>query len=219
MKQNNGWYLPDYDKHFIEWMKENNETTYQRLQREYAIKQVKKFRTAIDIGGNIGFWSKDFCKLFQHVEIFEPDKSNLECLYKNLEPYKNYNINEVGLGQEETTKNFYISTTTSGGHSVFRNQVFEENVLTSSIEIKKLDNYQLENVDLIKIDTQGSEFDILQGAIETLQNNNCVLNIEIEHKNDEQKKKGKEIIDFLKNLNYIEFGRSRKKEVVFTKIK
>ena len=72
---------------------------------------------------------------------------------------------------------------------------------------------------MIKIDTQGSEFDILHGAIETLQNNNCVLNIEIEHKNDEQKKKGKEIIDFLKNLNYIEFGRSRKKEVVFTKIK
>lgn len=219
MKQVKGWYLPTYDQHYEEWMHINNEASYQRMQREYAIAQVKQFRTVLDIGGNIGFWSRDFCTLFDHVEIFEPDKSNLECLYKNLEGHTNYNVNEVGLGAEQTTKEFFISSTTSGGHSVFRDQIFEDNVTKAHIELKKLDDYNFENVDLIKIDTQGSEFDILQGGRETLLANDCVLNIEIEHKNEEQKKRGKEIIAFLESLNYTEFGRSRKKEVVFTKNK
>ena len=217
MKVVNNWYLPDYDVHYEEWMLFNKETTYQRLQREYAIAQVKNFRNVIDIGGNIGFWSKDFCSLFEHVEIFEPDKSNLECLYKNLEGHSNFNIHEVGLGKEETTKEFFISPTTSGGHSVFRNQIFEDTVIESSITIKKLDDYQFENIDLIKIDTQGSEYDILQGAKQTLENNDCVLNVEIEHKSEDQKIKGKQIIEYLAGLGYKEFGRSRKKEVVFTK--
>ena len=43
--------------------------------------------------------------------------------------------------------------------------------------------------------------------------------MEIEHKNEAQRRKGKQIIEFLDSVGYKEFGRSRKKEVVFTKWK
>ena len=54
MKKVHDWFLPEYDSHYEQWMITNNEKNYQRLQREYALKQVKHFRTAVDIGGNIG---------------------------------------------------------------------------------------------------------------------------------------------------------------------
>ena len=198
-------------------MKINNEVTYQRLQRKYALRQVKNFHTAIDIGGNIGFWSRDFCDKFENVIIFEPDASNIECLKANLSGKENYTLHEVGLGSKEETKTFYKSMTTSVGHSFFRNEIFEQDVEESQLQIKRLDDYNYKNVGLIKIDTQGSEQDILLGAERTLLENDCVLNVEIEHKNDAQKAKGKQIISYLNSLGYTEFGRSRKKEVVFTK--
>ena len=219
MKKVHNWFLPDYDGHYEQWMITNNEKNYQRLQREYALKQVKHFRTAIDIGGNIGFWSRDFCDRFENVIIFEPDASNIECLEANLSDKQNYVLHKVGLGSKEETKTFYKSLTTSGGHSFFRDQVFEKEVEESQLKIKRLDDYGYKDVGLIKIDTQGSEYDILLGGEQTLINNDAVLNIEIEHKNEGHKKRATEIIDFLSSVGYKEYGRSRKKEVVFKKVR
>ena len=128
MQKVHGWYLPDYDQHYEEWMTINNETSYQRLQREYALNEVANFRTAIDIGGNIGFWSRDFCERFKDVIIFEPDASNIECLEANLQNNNNYSLHRVGLGSKAETKTFYKSKVTSGGHSFFRDQIFEKEV-------------------------------------------------------------------------------------------
>jgi len=219
MKKVHDWFLPEYDSHYEEWMMTNGETTYQRLQREYALARVTKFRRAIDIGGNIGFWSRDFCGKFDDVVIFEPDQTNIECLKENLKSHNNFTIHEVGLGSKQELKEFYTSTTTSGGHSFFRDQIFEDNVGKTTLEVNRLDDYHFTDVDLIKIDTQGSEYDILLGGEQTLIKNDCVLNVEIEHKNEKQKQKGKEIIEFLQSVGYREYGRSRKKEVVFTKWK
>jgi FkbM family methyltransferase len=217
MKKVYDWFLPDYDSHYEKWMTLNNEKTYQRLQREYALNQVKHFRTAVDIGGNLGFWSKDFCKQFDNVTIFEPEPSNIECLKENLKMHSNFTLHEVGLGSKEEIREFYTSLTTSGGHSFYRDQIFENEVNKTMLPIKKLDDYNLTNIDLIKIDTQGSEYDILLGGKQTLINNDAVLNIEIEHKNEGHKKRAKEIIDFLSSVDYKEYGRSRRKEVVFKK--
>lgn len=216
MRKVHDWFLPDYDQHYEEWMVINNETEYQRLQREYALEQVTNFNTAIDIGGNIGFWSRDFCNKFDNVIIFEPDASNIECLEANLSHKENYTLHKVGLGSKEETKTFYKSLTTSGGHSFVKLNV-NGKVEESQLQIKRLDDYEIQNVGLIKIDTQGSEYDILMGGRETLLNNDCVLNVEIEHKTKLQRRHGEEIISLLKSLGYHEFGRSRKKEVVFTK--
>ena len=217
MKKVHDWFLPDYDSHYEKWMTLNNEKTYQRLQREYALNQVKHFRTAVDIGGNLGFWSRDFCEQFDNVIIFEPEPSNIECLKENLKMHSNFTLHEVGLGSKEEIREFYTSLTTSGGHSFYRDQIFENEVNKIMLPIKKLDDYNLTNVDLIKIDTQGSEYDILLGGKQTLINNDAVLNIEIENKNEGHKRRAKEIIDFLSSVGYKEYGRSRRKEVVFKK--
>ena len=88
MQKINDWYIPDYDTHFKEYLATHG-NEYQKEPRDFALRQVTKFRNAIDVGGNIGFWSKDLCKLFTNVEIFEPDASNVECLELNLHSHSN----------------------------------------------------------------------------------------------------------------------------------
>ena len=50
----------------------NGEFTYQQSHRDYVLEFVDKFDVAIDVGANVGFWSKDFCRKFKKVWAFEP---------------------------------------------------------------------------------------------------------------------------------------------------
>ena len=71
----------------------------------------------------------------------------------------------------------------------------------------------------MKLDTQGSELEILEGAKQTLMNNNCLLNIEIEQKNPEQEKEYWTILKFMESLDYHKLPRFKKSEVLFAKRK
>ena len=60
------WYLPDSDSHFSEYFnhprnKSLHPGQYQKVSRDQSISLVSSFRTAIDIGACVGFWSKDLC--------------------------------------------------------------------------------------------------------------------------------------------------------------
>lgn len=221
MQRFNGWHIPDYDTHYIEHLasKGIKGYEYQKEPRNHALEKVKKFRTALDIGGNVGFWSRDMCKRFERVEIFEPDPSNIECLTLNLKGHDNYRLHQIGLGIENTQKEFYKSNVSSGAHTFNPAHLTEGGFSKSVLEIKTLDSFNLTEVDFIKIDTQGSELDILQGAKQTLIENNCVLNVEIEQKNPKQVEMGKPIFEFMESIDYEKLVRYKRDEVLFAKRK
>lgn len=218
MQKIKDWYIPDYDSHFREYLSIHG-NNYQKEPRDHALSQVTQFRTGLDIGGNVGFWSKDMCERFQRVEIFEPDLSNTECLRLNLDQYKNYTLHEVGLSNENTSKEFYKSEVSSGGHTFNQDTLRGGAFSVSVIEVKTLDSFHFNDVDFIKIDTQGSELDILQGAKQTLLENDCVLNIEIEQKNQSQVAKGRPIFDFMESIGFEKLRRYKRDEVLFAKRK
>lgn len=218
MQKIKDWYIPDYDSHFREYLSIHG-NNYQKEPRDHALSQVTQFRTGLDIGGNVGFWSKDMCERFQRVEIFEPDLSNTECLRLNLDQYKNYTLHEVGLSNENTSKEFYKSEVSSGGHTFNQDTLRGGAFSVSVIEVKTLDSFHFTDVDFIKIDTQGSELDILQGAKQTLLENDCVLNIEIEQKNQSQVAKGRPIFDFMESIGFEKLRRYKRDEVLFAKRK
>ena len=218
MQKIKDWYIPDYDSHFREYLSIHG-NNYQKEPRDHALSQVRQFRTGLDIGGNVGFWSKDMCERFQRVEIFEPDLSNTEFLRLNLDQYKNYTLHEVGLGNENTSKEFYKSEVSSGGHTFNQDTLRGGAFSVSVIEVKTLDSFHFTDVDFIKIDTQGSELDILHGAKQTLLENDCVLNIEIEQKNQSQVAKGRPIFDFMESIGFEKLRRYKRDEVLFAKRK
>ena len=53
-------------------------------QRNASLKYVTSYRTALDIGSNIGQWTRPLAKVFDQVICFEPNPNFRECFRKNI---------------------------------------------------------------------------------------------------------------------------------------
>ena len=151
--------------------------------------------------------------------IFEPDSSNAECLNLNLSGKDNYTLHTVGLGDITGTRTFYKSKTTSGGHTFVKEHARHHEFAQMSLQIRTLDSYNFTDIDFIKIDTQGGELAVLKGAVETLRENDCVVNVEVEQKNPDQVTRSKPIFKFMDSIGYHTLQRYKRDEVLFAKRK
>jgi len=79
------------------------------------------------------------------------------------------------------------------------------------IQCRTLDSFHLENVDLVKIDVDGHEVPLLEGARETLSKNTPVINIEM--KREKRPSQVKRTEQILKDLGYRFKERTKSDEV------
>jgi hypothetical protein len=92
MKQVGGVWLPDHEEHLIAWMRNRNEVvdgklTYQHHKLQEAMKWVRNWRTAVDVGAHCGLWSMHLAKRFKQLHAFEPVADHRECFAKNVPTY------------------------------------------------------------------------------------------------------------------------------------
>ena len=204
MKFIEGWYLPDGEKHFSNYLIEVKNSKfpreYQKQQRENSIKFVDSFNTAIDIGACVGFWTRDLCKVFKRIICFEPYKNSSDCLIENLKEFDNYELYNVALSNQNGKGDLLVSKDGIGSNSL--NDFALKNDYTIQVEKKRLDDYGFRNVDYIKIDVQFYELFVLEGAYQTLKDNNPLLCIECARRNKEELAYVKKINQFLTKLNY-----------------
>lgn len=169
------------------------------LLRQIAYKHVKQWRGCVDAGANVGMWTRSLMQDFETVYCFEPNPVFIECWHKNIPADKNAILNEVGLGETESTANFALPL----------DQQLQRK--PGSIKIKTLDSYELNNIDFIKIDVDGYEDLLLKGAKETLTNNDPVINIEMKRS---KRQKVCEVADkILRQLGFRPRKRTNSEEV------
>lgn len=180
-----GWAFPDIDSHFHRHVGEHPLTDYQQVATDTAYKFVKNFNSAIDVGANIGLHSVRFAQKFKNVYSFEPVTSNFECLKLNASTFDNIKLYNLALGETDKTDVIELpkNSTNCGAYSFVDFKNSEEMLLRETIQIQKLDNFNLD-ADLIKIDVQGYETLVLNGAVNTIKKNRPVLIIEIIHQQD-----------------------------------
>lgn len=166
MKLINNWYLPDNDEHFA---KIPNLFYYQIDKKKISIKLCKNKRVAIDIGAHIGTWAIYLAGFFEKVYAFEIDSENYNCLIKNISVQKKFNIEafNIALGEYNGCCGFNLNSDKNSGAGQI--------TFYGQHPIKTLDSFQLSDVDYIKIDTQGSEHQILKGATFLLKRNSPVI--------------------------------------------
>lgn len=179
MKVWNSLYLPDDEHHLVDWMQKAGEIvdgkpTYQYPKYREALRQCKQKRRVIDVGANLGLWSRVMALDFQHVEAFEPVEKHIECLMLNA---PKVNLYQVALGNEHG----FVEMVTSGdscGDTSPKSGVGKEVTVSKSVEMVLLDDYNFKDVDLIKIDCEGFELFVLQGAEKTIVENKPVIIVE-----------------------------------------
>jgi FkbM family methyltransferase len=166
MYQVHGWWFPDQDTHFADMLNKNIKKgggpVYQEPVRKVSIGLCGNKGLALDIGANVGLWSKDLCNHFDRVIAFEPVADFRDCLIKNVTG-SNFEVRACALGESDTQINMII-TAENTGHS----HVDTTSIGSGSIPMYRLDTLDLPQIDYIKIDCEGYENTILRGAKETI---------------------------------------------------
>jgi len=174
MKEALGWHWPDGERHMIEWMETpknarllNGRWAYQGKKQE-IVRQVctdmTHMRTAVDVGAHIGLWSFNLAHWFQMVRAFEPVAAHRECFEKNVTTGDGEVILfATALGREEGQISMRVNPISTGDSWV--DPAAKGNY---NIPMKTLDSFELQDVDLIKIDCEGFEENVVRGAEATI---------------------------------------------------
>ena len=138
-----------------------------RRELEYWVPEEIRPEVILDIGGNVGITSVYFSWRFPQARIysFEPVPSNFAVLEKNMAGLANATAYNYGLGAKDETALIYAcdDETNAGGFSLYDLGVDKSS--SQEIRIRNmqqvLEELEITSVDLIKIDTEGAEYDIL----------------------------------------------------------
>jgi len=134
---------------------------------QYGVPDPIRPQVILDIGGNIGGSAIYFAVHFPRARIyaFEPIEENFTLLKRNISPYPHIQAFPVALGNSNRVQEIFSSDNPKnyGGFSFFPEG--SNPVQKRKVQIKHARDYLCEigvkKTDLIKIDTEGSEYDIL----------------------------------------------------------
>jgi len=128
----------------------------------------------IDVGANVGGFSIRLARYFKEVHAFEPNEFNADALNENIVLNKITNIvqHKVGLGDKEMECQMSMR---GGGSSILATLPELE---YATIQVKTLDSLNIPDVGAIKIDTEGYDEQVLEGAKNTILKYKPILVIE-----------------------------------------
>lgn len=191
VKQVHGAWLPDREDYLVRDIEVSPRfaggPTVQFKKFARAIPEVRQFRHAIDIGANIGLWTRVMAACFDRVTAFEPNPECHEAFWRNNVganrlPYPGDQprlvLQQAALGKEPG-----MITLNTKLRSTGFTKVDEAGDLV--VEQRTLDSFELTEVDLIKIDVEGWEHNVVKGGVETIRRCKPVMIVEQKPNNAE----------------------------------
>ncbi len=170
MKEWRGLYFPDGETHLMEniAMPDNaiswhGKPTYQFRKFQAAFQYIRNFRHAVDVGSHIGLWSQVLADCFTTLSAFEPTPEYRDCFEKNLQDRYNWKLYPYALSFNAADVELSIDPWHSGSTHI-RSEHEEPWPQTIPAQSRRMDDFSLRDVDFIKIDTEGWELHVVQGA-------------------------------------------------------
>lgn len=173
MREIRGIWLPDGDVHLAEQVMNpgnplvDGKGTYQRNKYLAAMKFVQGRKHAVDVGANVGLWSRLMVKDFEVVTAIEPVAEHLACFEKNV---KGARVLPVAVGDKAISVRICVPS-----EHVMSAYVADQGELVSVVT---LDSLELGAIDFLKIDIEGYEYEALVGGEDTIRNARPVIIIE-----------------------------------------
>jgi FkbM family methyltransferase len=142
-----------------------------------------KNKDSVDIGANKGVFTYILSKMSNKVYAFEPNPKMYSILkdakIKNALTYQVALSDKSGIAELLVPMNEKTNKFSNQGASLSKVKVSGANK-SVQVEEKTLDSYKFNNIGFIKIDVEGYEMQVLNGAKNTLLKNKPVLMIELE---------------------------------------
>lgn len=167
-----------------------------------------------DVGSCWGIYSLRLSNIYKKLTIlsFDPIEKNIDRLKSSIA--KNNILNIKTFHTAIGSKQGYVELGATEKYSP-NYEINESNaVIKEKSKINFLDNmFEFKNKYLVfKIDTEGFEYEILNGAKKLLRNNNCFLQIEIKYKNYD------DMLNLLKSLNFnqVSINKTNKTDFFFS---
>tara|TARA_Y100000590_G_scaffold4532_1_gene6095 strand:- start:2401 stop:3144 length:744 start_codon:yes stop_codon:yes gene_type:complete len=206
--------------------------TLQHTFEKEVVKFINKKRRLVifDVGCYRGIFVKTILNLVGRKKnkfyLFDINKK-VKKYIQNLIKFNNFYYNEIALsdknGQANYNYNNFFESAGSSLSNIVKNDKrwnFSRRLLLAlffyktknftkyKVKTMTLDNFvkrkKINSIDILKIDIEGSEYELLKGAKNTLKRNKIkIILVEIIDKKNSYKKKEKKIINLLKNFALI----------------
>lgn len=159
------------------------------FEESYLAAITKKYceqKVVLDIGANIGNHALYFANFFtyEHLHAFEPQPNNAVLTQKNLLPFQEkITVHPVGLSSESKIIRLRIQDSNNSGGFVTeaKNNIDITIPTPYEMQFETLDSFHFDDVTFIKIDVEGHELPILEGARDTIARNKPIISVENLH--------------------------------------
>lgn len=152
----------------------------------------------IDVGANTGLFAMWFSDIFLKGYLFEPtpDLFNILKINININNLRKYKIYNLACSAKKEVLELIVTGKLSGNNRILNGEAIEESESIIKIKSISIDDLDIKNgIDFLKIDTEGSELSILEGAKNTLKkSSNAIALVE---NND-----FKGLLKFFKKINW-----------------
>jgi len=184
--------IPGIDKKIWTWPRDNP-----RMLRYFDAASPSDVNAAVDAlpfirgscvqaGGSMGVWPLRLAQFFTTVYTFEPDPDSFHCLRENTRDVQNIRAHHAALGEQQGL----VGVT----HPELDNYGATQVTADGQIEMKRIDDLQLEDCGLIYLDVEGFESRVIRGALQTIERCKPIIGVEV--------KLDKEVVPLLKSMGY-----------------
>ena len=170
------------------------------FEKAYAFETKKLNPYIIDCGSHIGMSILYYKKVFKNAIIkgFEPDKVNFEILNKNIAEWGFNDIEVLPNPVWNNDEEIIFETAGAMGGKINKNQNTDQ--LSQRLKAIRLADLLVQEIDFLKIDIEGAEFEVLMDCKDKL---HFVKNLFIEfHSNFQEEHKLIEILSVLKKSGF-----------------
>jgi FkbM family methyltransferase len=158
----------------------------------------------IDIGAFIGTHTMALSDISKKgngkVYAFEPQPWACLNIKENLKKNKIKNVKVYNIALSDKIGTIQFCSDSTGGSSICTERSKKLNSWNNvyNVKMKPLDKYNFKNISIIKIDVEGHELSVLNGAINTIKLNKPKILIEVWNR----PKRLRDFFDFMRKINY-----------------
>lgn len=154
------------EKRATEWFKDQGRLPFSKKDDKNLryIYDLDENSVVFDVGGYKGQWASDIFSMYRcHIYIFEPIEEFVKRIKERFKHNKKIKTFGFGLGAENQSIQMVID---DDGSSVYKTEGHKQAATIRDI-MEIIHKYDIDKIDLLKINIEGGEYDLLTRLIKT----------------------------------------------------